>query len=80
MFDIIPLDQLLDLLKSESGHGIVNSLLLFLILLRSGGIKKEISSLKEALTHLDIKNEVRIGHLEHDFKSLDLRLAFVEKH
>lgn len=82
MFDI-PIEQLATILKSDSGHGFLNSFLLFLILLRSGGIKKEIALLKETLAHLsnfDVKSELRLGALEHDFKNLDGRLSLVEKH
>lgn len=79
MFDI-PIEQIATILKSDTGHGFLNSLLLLLILLRSGGIKKEIGLLKETLTHLDVKSEVRLGNLEHDFKTIEGRLALVEKH
>lgn len=61
MFDF---SSILELLKVEPGHGLVQSFLLFMIWLSSRGVKKELMLLKESLLEYKIHNEDRFTHIE----------------
>lgn len=76
----IPIEHLFALLDKEPGSGLAQTILLFLIWINSRGLKKELISLKEALTKMEISHEIRIGNLEESQKNLDQRLSLVEKH
>lgn len=69
MFDF---SQILDMLKLEPGHGLVQSLLLFMIWLSSRGLKKELVELKSSLLEFKIHNEDRFKHIEDRLTTLEL--------
>lgn len=78
MFDI-PIDQVIGLLKPDHGASYLQTILLFLILINSRGLKKAIQDLRESLNKLEVSHEVRIGAIEHEIKSFDVRLMRVEQ-
>lgn len=61
MFDF---SQVLELMKLEPGHGLIQSLLLFMIWMTSRGLKKEVIALKDGLTDLKVNHEVRFEKIE----------------
>jgi hypothetical protein len=74
MFDLIPIEQLLGLLKDEPGSGFVTDVLLFLILISSRGIRKEVAALRtQGATH-----DVRIAKLETTSEHHGNRIAVIE--
>jgi hypothetical protein len=79
MFEI-PIDQLIGLVKAEPGSGMVQSILLFLIWINARGLKKELRSLKNAITGLEVGHGIRLGTLEEKVNTIDERLILVEKH
>lgn len=63
--------QLLELLKVEPGHGLVQSLLLFMIWITSRGLKKELVGLRDSLTDMKIHHEVRFEQIETRVQTLE---------
>jgi hypothetical protein len=61
MFDFV---QIIELLKVEPGHGLIQSFLLLMIWMSSRGVKKEIGQLKEGLEGMKIHHEVRFEKIE----------------
>jgi hypothetical protein len=61
MFDF---SQILELAKLEPGHGLVQSILLFMIWLQSRGLRQDVASLKDAITVQRNNNEVRFQKIE----------------
>lgn len=70
--DLFDLSQIGEFIRLEPGHGLVQSLLLFMIWLNSRGVKKELITLTERL--LDMK-----AHHEERFSKVEDRLTILEK-
>ncbi len=68
MFD---LSQILELLRVEPGHGLVQSLLLFMIWLSSRSLKKELIGLRDSLTDMRLHQEVRFEKIESRIETLE---------
>jgi len=69
MFDF---NSILDLLKVEPGHGLVQSVILLGIWLQARGVKQEISKLASSLDRVRLdtdekihQHEIRLTKLEH---------------
>jgi hypothetical protein len=69
--DLIDLNQIVDFLKIEPGHGLVQTILLLMIWWSSRGVKKEISTLRDSVL------EVKI-HVEDRFQGIEKRLTLIE--
>lgn len=61
MFDF---SNITELLKVEPGHGLIQSILLFMIWITSRGLKKEVINLKDSLTQAKTFYETRFEKLE----------------
>lgn len=68
MFDF---SQILELLRVEPGHGLVQSLLLFMIWLSSRSLKKELIGLRDSLTDMRLHHEVRFEKIESRIDTLE---------
>lgn len=69
--DLFDFNQVIDLLKVEPGHGLIQSLLLLMIWWSSRGVKKEIMALRDSV------QEVKL-HVEDRFKTIEARLQLIE--
>ncbi len=69
MFDVT---QVLEFMKAEPGHGLVQSLLLFMIWISSRGLRKELIELKTSLLEFKIHNEDRFKHIEDRITKLEI--------
>ena len=74
----IPFSTVFELLKSEPGHGLLQSGLLFMIWMSTRGLKKEVQELKETLTKMEIGYGVRIGSIENHLETHAERLDLLE--
>lgn len=68
MFDF---SQIVELMRAEPGHGLLQSVLLFMIWLTSRSLKKELVSLKDSLSDMKIHNEVRFEKIEGRLTTLE---------
>jgi hypothetical protein len=68
MFDLA---QIMELLKVEPGHGLVQSFLLLMIWISSRGVKKEVSSMKEGLSDMKMHHEFRFEKIEERITTLE---------
>jgi len=64
-------DQIIELLKVEPGHGMTQSVLLFMIWWSSRGVKKEIASLKKVLDAVQAVYETRFSKIEGRISALE---------
>jgi hypothetical protein len=65
--------QLMEFMKIEPGHGLLQSVLLFMIWWQSRGFRQDLKMLKEAL------GEAKI-HMDKRFEKIEERLMFLEEH
>jgi hypothetical protein len=73
--DLFNFDQIIDLLRVEPGHGIIQCFLLFMIWLQSKGVRKELVSLKESLEATKTTDERRFGGIELRLVNLENKKA-----
>lgn len=76
MFD---LETIGELLKVEPGHGLIQSVLLFMIWLSSRNIKLELRSLKDALTQFKERSEARFAKIETRVEILETKIVGIPK-
>jgi hypothetical protein len=68
---MIEFSQVLDLMKVEPGHGLVQCLLLLMIWFSARGIKKEIVSLKDSLRNIKDETEDKITDHEKRIRLIE---------
>lgn len=71
--DMFDFSQIFDLLKIESGHGLTQSLLLFMIWMSSRGVKKELIELKNSLFEHKIQIDTRFEKIEVRLNKLEFK-------
>lgn len=64
--------QIMEFMKIEPGHGLLQSVLLFMIWWQSRGFRQDLKLLKEAL------GQARV-HMEKRFEKIEERLIFLEE-
>jgi len=69
--DMFDWSSVVELMKIEPGHGLVQSVLLFMIWIQSRGVRLAIKKLEEALSSDKASNEIR-------FQKIENRLTIVE--
>lgn len=70
MFDF---DQVFNMMKIEPGHGMLQSILLFMIWLSSRSLRKEIQTLREYLQKLEVGIEMRFQRVEGRVNTLEIK-------
>ncbi len=77
--DMFDFSQILELLKVEPGHGLVQSGLLFMIWLSSRGVKKEIIGIKTLVLTGKVANDIKFEQIGTRLTNLEnARSKYVE--
>lgn len=71
--DLFDFSSVIEFAKAEPGHGLLQSVLLFMIWLQSKGLRKEVANLVTSMTEFKMSVEKRFEKIEGRVTQLEIK-------